>query len=171
MKRFGVLLLGVSLLGVAGCDDAAAPSNLPLVFTANLAPANEVPPIANAENSGHGAVQITFDVVRDGSGAITSGTASFHFQLAGFPSSTSVVAAHIHSAGAGVNGPVIVNTGIVSASPVAFSDGVATFSASGIAVAASVIQNIVNNPAAFYFNVHSPTNPGGFSRGQLTRTQ
>jgi len=29
----------------------------------------------------------------------------------------------------------------------------------------------VNNPAAFYFNVHSPTNPGGVARGQLVRTQ
>ena len=28
-----------------------------------------------------------------------------------------------------------------------------------------------NNPAAYYFNVHSPLNPGGFSRGQLTRVQ
>src|SRR5262245_15432090 len=152
MKRSGVLLLGLCLLGAASCDDSAAPSNLPIVFTANLAPANEVPPIANAENSGRGAAQITFDVVRDGTGAISSGTVSFHFQLSGFPSPTTVVAAHIHTAGAGVNGPVLVNTGIVATAPVAFNgDGVATFSATGISVPAATIQNIVNNPAAFYF--------------------
>ena len=170
MKRSGVLLLGLCLLGAVSCDDAAAPSNLPIVLTANLAPANEVPPIANAENSGRGAVQITLNVTRDGTGAITAGTADFHFQLSGFPSSTTVVGAHIHPGGSGVNGPVIVNTGVVAATPVTFSDGVATFSVSGIPVPAATLQNIVNNPAAFYFNVHSPTNPGGFSRGQLNRT-
>ncbi len=171
MKRSGVLLLGLCLLGVVSCsDDAAAPSNLPIVLTANLAPANEVPPIANAENSGRGAVQVTLNVTRDGTGAITAGTADFHFQLSGFPSSTTVVGAHIHPGATGVNGPVIVNTGVVAATPVAFQDGVATFSVSGIPVPAATLQNLVNNPAAFYFNVHSPTNPGGFSRGQLNRT-
>jgi hypothetical protein len=33
------------------------------------------------------------------------------------------------------------------------------------------VQQIINNPSAFYFNVHSPSNPGGFSRGQLVRVQ
>lgn len=170
MKQTGVLVLGLCLLGVAGCSDTAAPTNLPIVFSANLAPANEVPPIANAENTGHGAVQITFNVTKDASGNITGGTADFHFQLSGYPSSTTVIAAHIHPGAAGVNGGVIINTGIVAASPVTFNNGVATFSVSGVSVPAALINGIVNNPAGFYFNVHSPTNPGGFSRGQLSRT-
>ena len=33
------------------------------------------------------------------------------------------------------------------------------------------IKQIVNNPAGFYFNVHSPLNPAGFARGQLQRVQ
>lgn len=170
MKRSGVLLLSVCLLGAAGCDDdATAPSNLPLVFTANLSPANEVPPIANAENTGSGAVQITFNVARDGTGAITSGTVDFHFQLSGFPSSTTIVGAHIHPGAAGVNGSVIVNTGLVAANPVTQTDGVMSFSATSINVPAATIQAIVNNPAGYYFNVHSPTNPGGAARGQLDR--
>ena len=28
-----------------------------------------------------------------------------------------------------------------------------------------------DNPAAWYFNAHSPVNPGGFARGQLQRVQ
>jgi hypothetical protein len=171
MKRTGVLLLGLCLLGSVSCgdDDPVAPSNLPIVMTASLAPANEVPAIANAENTGLGAVQITFNVTRDANGAITGGTADFHFQLSGFPSSTTIVAAHIHPGAAGVNGGVIVNTGVVAASPVTQADGVMSFSASGISVPAATLQNIVNNPAGFYFNVHSPTNPGGVARGQLGR--
>ena len=170
MKRSGVLLLSLCLLGAAGCDDdSTAPSNLPIVMTANLSPANEVPPIANAENTGGGAVQITFNVTRDGTGAITSGTADFHFQLSGFPSSTTIVAAHIHPGAAGVNGGVIVNTGIVAASPVTQSNGVMTFSVNNVSVPAATLQAIVNNPAGYYFNAHSPTNPGGVARGQLSR--
>jgi len=157
------------VLGAAGCDDATAPSNLPIVFTTQLSPANEVPPIGNTESTGRGAVQITFTVVRDAAGAISSGTVAFDLQLNGFPGTTAVIAAHIHSAGAGVNGPIIVNTGITTGS-VTTTDGVGTFHTSGITVPAATIQNIVNNPAAFYFNVHSTQNPGGFSRGQLNRT-
>jgi hypothetical protein len=171
MKRFGVLLVGLCLLGAAGCDDdSTSPSNLPIVLTANLSPANEVPPITNAESSGQGAVQVTFNVTRDGTGNITGGTADFHFQLSGFPSSMTIVAAHIHPGAAGVNGGVLVNTGIVAGSPLAQSDGVISFSVSGVSVPAATLQAIVNNPAGYYFNVHSPVNPGGVARGQLDRT-
>ena len=47
MKRLGFLLVVVCLVG-AGCDDddAPSPSSQPLVFSALLSPANEVPAIA-----------------------------------------------------------------------------------------------------------------------------
>jgi hypothetical protein len=172
MKRSGVLLLCLCLLGAAGCgdDEPTNASNLPIVMTASLSPANENPPIASPENTGFGNVQITFNVTRDGTGAITAGTADFHFQLTGFPSNTSIILAHIHTGGPAVNGPVLVNTGIVAATPVTQTDGVMTFSVSGVSVPGATLQNIVNNPAGFYFNVHSPTNPGGVARGQLNRT-
>ncbi len=172
MKRFGALLLSLCLFGAAGCsDDSTSPSNLPIVMTASLSPANEVPAIAIAENTGHGAAQITFNVTRDGTGAISGGTAEFHFQLSGFPSSTTIIAAHIHPGAAGVNGGVIVNTGVVAGSPVTQSDGVMSFTSAPVTVPAALLQSIVNNPAGFYFNVHSPTNPGGVARGQLNRAQ
>ena len=170
MKRFGALVLSLCLFGAAGCsDDSTSPSNLPIVMTASLSPANEVPAIAIPENTGHGAVQVTLNVTRDGAGAITGGTAEFHFQLSGFPSATTIIAAHIHPGAAGVNGGVIVNTGVVAGSPVTQSDGVMSFTSAPVTVPAALLQSIVNNPAGFYFNVHSPTNPGGVARGQLNR--
>ena len=172
MKRFGALLLSLCLFGAAGCsDDSTSPSNLPIVMTASLSPANEVPAIAIPENTGHGAAQITFNVTRDGTGAISGGTAEFHFQLNGFPSSTTIIAAHIHPGAAGVNGGVIVNTGVVAGSPVTQSDGVMSFTSAPVSVPAALLQSIVSNPAGFYFNVHSPTNSGGVARGQLNRVQ
>jgi len=169
MKRWGVIPVIVYALGVASCTDAVAPSNLPVVFTAQLSPANEVPPVGNPESSGRGAVQITFTVTRDATGTITAGTVGFDLQLSGFPGTTAVIAAHIHTGAAGSNGPVLVNTGITTGI-VSLTDGVGTFHAAGINVSAATIQNIVNNPAGFYFNVHSTQNPAGFSRGQLQRT-
>lgn len=169
--RSGMLALAVCVLGAAGCaNDVTSPSNSQLVFTAQLSPANEVPPVTSAESAGVGSVQITIDVVRDSTGAISSGTAAFHFQLSGFPDSTTLVGAHIHTGAAGVNGAVRVNTGLSAASAVPRSNGSMTFDAAGIAVAGATLQAIVDNPAAFYFNVHSALHPGGVARGQLRRT-
>jgi hypothetical protein len=167
MKGLGMLLLAACVLTIAcGEDDGpTAPSGAPVVFTAQLRPANEVPPVTNAESGGSGAVQITFDTTGGGS------TASFHIQLSGFPSGTTIVGAHIHPGAAGVNGGVIVNTGVTAASPLTLSEGFTSFNATNINVNADTAQAIINNPGGFYFNVHSPLNPGGVARGQLVRIQ
>jgi hypothetical protein len=170
MKRLGVFALALSLAGVAGCDDEpASPSNLPVVLTAQLSPANEVPAIGNAENTGSGGVQITIHPTYDAAGAVTGGTVDFHFQLSGFPDSMTVVGAHIHSAVAGVIGGIVVNTGVAAGSPVVKSGELWQFSVTGVATTAATVQGILANPSAYYFNVHSPLNPGGFARGQLVR--
>jgi hypothetical protein len=162
MNRRALIALAACVL-TAGCgdDSPTSPSAAPLVFTALLSPANEVPPVGNAESGGRGAVQIIF----------AGATADFYFQLTGFPDGTRVVGAHIHPGAAGVNGPVIVGTPISASAPVTLSDGSGEFRASGIAVNAATFQSIVSNPAGFYFNVHSPLNSGGFARGQLSRIQ
>jgi hypothetical protein len=170
MKRFGVFVLALGLVGVAGCDDEpAAPSNLPVVLTANLSPANEVPPISNAENTGHGAVQITIHPTYDAAGAVTGGTVDFYFQLSGFPDSMNIILGHIHAGAAGATGAPVVNTGLVPGTPVVVSSGLWQFTVTGIAAGAGTVQGILANPAAYYFNVHSTLNPGGVARGQLFR--
>ena len=172
MKRLGVLLVVVCVLG-AGCDDDddVAPSSQPLVFSALLSPSNEVPAIGNAEGSGSGAVQVTITPTRNASGAITAATADFHVQLYGFPGGTRAQAAHIHAGGAGVNGPVRVDTGLTPATALVLEDGSLSVDITGRPADPAIVQQIIDNPAAWYFNVHSPVNPGGFARGQLQRVQ
>ena len=163
MNRRALIALVACVL-VAGCGDddgPTAPSGAPRIFTALLSPANEVPPVGNAESGGRGAVQITF----------TGATADFYYQLSGFPAGTTIVGAHIHPAPAGVNGPVIISTGVTAAAPLSLPTGSGEFRVSGIPVDAALAQAIVNNPAGYYFNVHSPLNGGGFARGQLTQIQ
>jgi hypothetical protein len=38
-------------------------------------------------------------------------------------------------------------------------------------VPAAIAQQLLANPAGFYFNVHTLANPSGVARGQLVRTQ
>ena len=172
MNRWVVFALATCAV-TAGCDDngTTSPSNQPAVFSTILRPSNEVPPITNAESNGTGAAQITLQLTRDGAGAITGATADFYFQMSGFPSNMIVVGAHIHPGVAGINGPVIVNTGLTAGTPFVASSGTGEFRATGIPVDAATAQGIVNNPAGWYFNIHSPLNAGGFARGQLTRIQ
>lgn len=172
MKRLGFLLVVVCLAGV-GCDDddGPAPSSQPLVFSAQLSPANENPPISNAESGGSGAAQITITPTRSASGEITAATVNFHVQLYGFPAGTRMQAAHIHAGVQGTNGPVRVDTGLTPATAQVLSDGSLSVNITGRPADPLIVQQIIDNPAAWYFNVHSPVNPGGFARGQLQRVQ
>ena len=173
MARLLALLVISACVLLAGCSDneTTAPSTPPVIFSALLSPANEVPSVSGSESAGHGAAQIQFDITRDASGAITSASTTFYFQLTGYPAGTTVVGAHIHPAPAGVNGPVIISTGLATANTVTLTTGTGEFMFRGAAADPAVVQQIINNPSAFYFNVHSPQNPGGFSRGQLMRVQ
>ena len=162
MKRWGTIVLAACLVAMGcGDDNGTGPSNAPMVFVADLSPTNEVPPIVNSESSGRGNAQITIDGT----------TVTFFFQLTGFPSDSRVTGAHIHNAGPGVNAGIVVNTGLSAASPLILSNPISEYRATGIAIDASLAQAIAANPLGFYFNVHSPLNPGGFARGQLRRIQ
>ena len=168
MTRSGWIAMAVVCGLAAGCDDnPASPSSAPVVFSAQLSPANEVPPVANAESVARGAAQIAFNVTRDSAGNPTGGTATMYFQLTGLPSGTVIRGAHIHSAPAGVNGPIVVDTGITATSTQTTADGRQEFTFRDVAVAPATLTAILADPSAFYFNVHTVTNPGGVVRGQL----
>lgn len=70
--------------------------------------------------------------------------------------------AHIHQGAAGTNGPPVVNfTPLITG----------TLISGCVAAEASVIQSILNNPSAFYFNVHNATFPAGAVRAQLAASR
>jgi hypothetical protein len=173
MKRLLFVLAAVFLFTPACDDSPVAPSNTAPTFTAQLSPANEVPPVSGAEASGSGNVSITVtNITRDAAGTITAATADFQVSLTGFPSGTALTAAHIHNARAGSNGGTINNLGLAAGEFVVPASGSVTFTKQNINFAqVAQVQNMLNDPAGFYFNVHSTLNPGGVARGQLTRIQ
>ena len=62
---------------------------------------------------------------------------------------------------------MLVNTGLASGD-VTLTNGAGGFTKTSINVASDVAQRILNNPAGFYFNVHTALNPNGAIRGQLS---
>lgn len=173
MKPVSAFVIALSLL-MAGCGKDSSTPNTPSpssnpTFVATLSPANEVPPITNAESTVSGNVTITMNTTRDAAGNVTSATANFAVTLGGFPAGSSVTLAHIHPGVAGTNGSALISLAL-QPGEVTVANGLSSFTKSNINVPAASAQQIIANPAGFYFNVHSTLNPGGFARGQLVKT-
>jgi hypothetical protein len=176
MKRLSVLSIAVVFaISCGSSSTTTGPTGSPTkpTFTATLLPSNETATIVGGENTGSGTATVTFDVTTDSSGTIKSGTATFVVNLSGFPPNTPINIAHIHQAPAGASGGIVFST-TLAAGEVNLVNGSGSFVKAGIAPSpadASIFQAIINNPSAFYFNVHSTLNPGGVARGQLQRVQ
>ncbi len=132
-------------------------------------PANEVPAVTS---DGRGTGNLTFLATRDANGSINAGTVLFETAYS-FGSPVTFSGWHIHTGGAGVNGGVVINTGVSTAS----TDGQNVTSGvirrrvdvtSGAALTA--LQGIFVNASNYYLNIHTTVNAGGVMRGQLEDT-
>lgn len=169
MKRSAVLMMALAVMGAAGCDDNPNDPDDTAIFTATLAASSEVPPVTGAEAGATGSANITFNLTRDANDAITAATANFSATVSNMPAGSSLILAHIHTGVAGTAGGFVVNTGLSAATAIPIVNGSATLTFNDVAVDPAVAQDIIDNPAAFYFNVHSAANPAGVARGQLVR--
>ena len=169
--RFALMLLALASVGV-GCDDNPndpSDEDVP-TFSFALTTAQEVPGLANQSEAGaSGNVTIRLNLTRDSSQTITAATVDFQTTLSGFPAGSVITAAHIHEAPVGQAAGFVVNTGLTSGE-VTLTNGAGSFTKNGIATTPEIAQRILNNPAGFYFNVHSQLNPQGVVRGQMVRT-
>ena len=145
-----------------------------IAFIAPMSPASEVPAV-NIQASGTGV--LWFHLLRDASGAITSGSVDFtvHYNV---PTAVTFTGLHIHDGGSTVAGPVVINTGIgAGAASVASAEngrGVISRQAQVLptdATALALIKRIIDNPSVAYVNIHTTDNPGGVIRGQLRRAE
>ncbi len=172
MTRASVLLVVLASLavGCGGSATAPTPTTPPNpTFSAQLSPANEVPPITNAESVASGSATITFVTTKDAAGAITGANVTVVATMQGFPSGSTITVAHIHTGAAGVAGGVLVPL-VPPAGSVTLTNGAGSFTQSQ-SIDGPTATNIINNPAGFYFNIHTALNPGGVIRGPLVRTQ
>lgn len=172
MKKMLGLIVGAAALVAlsAGCNGPNSPRPTTVVFTAQLSPANEVPPVTNADASASGNVTITIHDITYGNGSsATAGVADFQVSLSNFPLATNVTAAHIHTGAIGVAGAVVLDTGLSAAGGLLLTTGSGNFTRTGISVTGDLINQFTANPASFYFNVHTSSNGTGAIRGQLVK--
>jgi|SRR5437867_6223836 len=173
MKRVAVFAAALGCFASACTGSPSSPSQPKPTFSALLQTSNENPPITGAEATGSGNSTITFDITRDSSGNITAAKATFVVNLSGFPPGTPIRIAHIHTGAAGVNGAVVIDTGLTPGDGLTLSNGGGSFTrtvdvpSTGFAI----VNQILGAPSAFYFNAHTLVNPGGVVRGQLDRVQ
>lgn len=111
----------------------------------------------NAALSGANEVDDTGDPDGTGSASITVDAAGaevcFEITASGIDA---IAAGHIHSGGAGTNGPVVIDF--------ALSD---TNTSGCVTADAATIASVLNTPSLFYVNVHTAMHPDGAIRGQL----
>jgi len=149
-----------------------------IFFRGAMSPANEVPAI---DINASGNATIRAHVVRNAAGEVISGTVDFIVSYA-FPGEQTFTGLHIHRGEAGVNGPVVINTGIAGgAASVVDTVGRGTInrpaqipaSAAGAAPSAALLalRDMIENPAGFYVNLHTTVFPGGVIRAPLQRAE
>jgi hypothetical protein len=173
MRKLAFLPMLLLVFGTAGCEDdpATQPTPNTPTFAMSLLSSNEPSLPTPSEASCAGTVTIRFNLTRDAAQAITAGTADFQANITGCPGGTVITIAHIHRGVAGVNGNIVVNTGLTSGEVILSASGTGSFTKNGVNInPISLAQEIMDNPAGFYFNIHSNGNPGGVIRAQLVRT-
>jgi len=131
------------------------------VFKLLLKPSQEAPRITDLLAKARG--NVTFDIVRDTTGSITEGEAVFYFNYR-FPGPVEIVGLHIHDGDKGVNGPVVVNSGVTAFTD---PDGKGNITTVVTGVDPALLQAILDHPREYYVNLHTSTHPAGAARDQL----
>jgi CHRD domain len=173
MNRLAIAAIVLATFA-AGCGSTtpSTPSSTnptQVKFTASILPANEVPAITNAENTGRGTATVTLNLTRDAAGAITAATADLSVDVTGFPAGTPINIMHVHNAAAGVNGGIVIQSGLAAGEIVLVNGSQNGIARSGISVTPTLAQDIITNPANYYYNIHTTINAGGVARGQLVK--
>ena len=140
------------------------------VVMAQMSPANEVPPIAIEASAVGTAIA---HVTRDSGGSINSAEILFDVNYV-FPAAVTFTGLHIHTAPAGVNGRVTLNSGLTGQVPSAengrgrlqFRNELVITNAATV----DALEGIVRNPAGYYMNLHTTVNTGGVIRAQVRKT-
>jgi hypothetical protein len=183
MRTAPAVIAAALAIFVAGCGSGSTSSGTPspspvpgnsttqVKFVAQLTTPAETPPIVapDPEAGGTGTANITLNVTKDPAGNINAATVDFQVNLSGFPNGTPINIAHIHTGAAGVAGGILVSTGLNSGDLV-LTNGSGSFTKTAVGgLDAAHATDIINNPANYYFNVHSTLHPGGVARGQLVK--
>jgi hypothetical protein len=148
---------------------AMAQTTESIPFRAELSPLNEIPIVEGLAASGK--TTVWMHVVRNAKGDIMRAAVDFGVRYA-FPGPVTVTGLHIHRGSAAVNGPVVVDSGVMGATAMEDTAGTAGVTRQAVITAAAglaVVKDILADSEGFYVNLHTTANPSGALRGQLIR--
>jgi uncharacterized protein (TIGR03437 family) len=140
-------------------------------FLVVMQPGNEVPAITDTSV---GNAIIWVHVVKDATGAITSGSVDFDVSTK-FSGAVTATGLHIHNGNAGVNAGVVIGTDVNATDKSIAIDATGKlriqkqvqFPAPNVLL--STVQDLLVNPQGYYANIHTTDHGGGAMRGQLMR--
>ena len=155
------VVAAVSLVMIGGAAGKSPTLSATPVFKLTLKPSQEAPRIQGLKATGLGS--LTFDLERNSSGAITSGEAIFYVNYS-FPGSVEITGLHVHKEKKGVNGPVVINSGVTTFTD---ADGHGNVTTVVAGVDPALLQAILDSPRDYYVNLHTSANPAGAMRDQL----
>lgn len=160
-------LLAIGLLAALGAAAQVRTETIP--FRVIVSSANEVPALP-APGSG-GNATVLMHLSRNAAGDIVGGSVDFNVRYR-LGQETTITMMHIHRGAAGVNGPVVVNSGLPGQVENTLAGELRTSqSLERSAATTDLIKEILANPAGFYLNLHTQRAPGGEIRGQLMPAQ
>lgn len=136
-----------------------------LAFRVNASSLNEIPALAAPNSTGN--VTVLMHLSRNESGEVVAGSVDFRVRYRlGQP--TTITMMHIHRGAAGVNGGVVIDSGLRGQVENAQNGELITQGVLPKTTATTdLIKEILANPAGFYVNMHTLRAPGGEIRGQL----
>jgi hypothetical protein len=162
MRKLGmVVAIALAVLPAVVSAQSVETVRFPVLMSST----HENPPLLEDDASGEAVVEFTLR--RSAMGDIESAIVDFRVDYhLGQPQT--LTAMHIHRGGTGVNGPVVL--GAAFGPQVQASEGPGRLFRRGeftTPASIGVVMEVMENPAAFYVNVHSSSRPGGLFRGQM----
>jgi hypothetical protein len=133
--------------------------------------AEEVPP-TGVSGTANSTTYVRID--RDSTGNVVGGAVSFNLNLNMGSGPLTFTGLHIHNGKFGTNAGVVINSGLSAANPVVSPDGGGTINReveieSSNATAFDSLRGLIENPEAYYINIHTTQFGGGIVRAQLAR--
>lgn len=141
------------------------------VTLGRMSPDNENPPVAGLEASA--TCSIMAIAARTPDGIPISAEVIFDANYTGFPADALLTGFHIHAGVAGLNGPVVINSGLSGQVPAVAAGGNLHYEVQidpTNAAQSATVYALFLDPTQLYVNMHTTVNPGGAIRGQLRKT-
>jgi hypothetical protein len=143
--------------------DCRKPTKQPstAVFHLNLTPGEVVPRVKDLRATATG--NVTLDLTRDATGAITSGNVVFYVNYR-FPGSVTITGLALHQGARGSNGPVVLDAGVGT---ITDADGRGNLTKVVSGASTTLLNALLSTPHGYYVDLTTSANTGGALRDQL----